>query len=319
MGMYNYRRALSRSNLFAKAVPYAGFLASRSSQSMWNKKANAHAASRNYGSRASNVATNQYDVRSRYKKKTMPRKQKKKWLKFKNKVNAVFNKQIAPTYFLFRETTTTGSAADLQGWASVMLYTANSGANPNNDIGRVASGIQGAGGNQIGTKYRFESACLDLLMRNTGTPTAIIDIYTIYCRKDVPDNYASPFTLITTLDSTANQDANLDNKIEDTSIGYTPFHNPMFCSYYKVAEKKTLILGSGQTAEVQMRDSKNRKLWGIDYVGKTSLAGWTKGYLLCCRGAFDSLTTPATTVALAYTRSYVLREVEQKTWASARV
>lgn len=263
-------------------------------------------------------ATAQYDVKTRYAKTRMPGRKRKQWKKFKGKVNAVLNKNVAPTYFLFRETTSMSSTINSQAWASVMLYTAN-GTQPNNDLGRIAIGVQSAAGNQIASKYRFESACLDLLLRNYGTTQAIVDIYTIYCRKDVPDNYASPFELITNLDSIANQDSNSDSKITDSNIGYTPFHNPMFCSYYKVAKKQTLILAAGQVSEIQMRDSKNRKLYGIDYVGKTSMAGWTKGYLLCTRGAYNNVETPSTNVALAYTRSYCLRNVSDKTWISANV
>lgn len=266
-----------------------------------------------------NPATNQYDVKTRYVKKRMPKRKAKSWGKFKNKVNAVLNKQIAPTFFLFRETSTCSSAANTQAWASIMLYTANQGAAPNNDVGRIASGIVSAGGNQVGSKYRFESGVLDLLIRNTGTPTAIVDVYTIYCRKDVPSTYQSPFSLITNLDATANQDGNADTIISDNDIGYTPFHCPLFCSYYKVAKKNTIILGSGEISEMQMRDPKNRKLFGIDYIGKSSMRGWTKGYLICVRGAFDGLTTPGVTVGLAYTRSYTLRELTDKTWVSAKV
>lgn len=266
----------------------------------------------------SKIATNQYDVRGRYYKKRMPRRKKKQWKQFQRKVNAVLNKQIAPTYFLFRTTTQLNSVQDAQDWASCMLYTANT-PDPNNDLGRIAIGLMGNAGNQIGTKYRFEAAVLDLLIRNTGSTTACVDIYTIYCRKDVPDNYVSPFVLISQLDDTANADTQGDPKINEKNIGYTPFHNPMFCSYYKIQQKRTLILGAGEVSEVQMRDAKNRKMYGIDFVGKSSCAGWTKGYLLCTRGAFDGVITPATSIGLAYTRSYTLREISDKTWTSAKV
>lgn len=263
--------------------------------------------------------TSQYDVRTWYKKKNMPRRKKKKWVKFKKQVNAVFNKQIAPTYFLYRTTATVTAIEGTQHWASVMLYTGGTGSAPNNDLGRIAEGVQGSSGNQLGTKFRFESACLDLLMRNAGTGTCLVDVYTIYCRKDVPSVYASPFILISTLEQLANQDTNTDTKISDTDIGYTPFHNPMFCSYYKVAKKRTLTLTGGGVSEIQMRDAKNRKMWGLDYYNKSSLKGWTKGYLLCIRGAFNGLVTPEVQLNIAYTRSYVLRQVQDSTWKSAAV
>ena len=264
-------------------------------------------------------ATNQYDVKVRYAKRRMPRRKRNNWKSFTKKVHAVLNKNVAPTYFLFRETSVCSSTAGTQAWASVMLYTGNQGSAPNNDIGRIASGTVGALGNQVGTKYRFEAGILDLLMRNTGTATAIVDVYTIYCRKDVPNTYQSPFSLITNLDSTANQDGNADTIISDNDIGYTPFHCPLFCSYYKVGKKTTLILSSGQISELQMKDPGNKNLWGIDYISKSSLRGWTKGYLICVRGAFDGLTTPGVSVGLAYTRSYTLREINDKTWVSAKV
>jgi len=267
--------------------------------------------------------TNQFDVRTWYKKKRMPTRKRKNWKKFSTKVKAVFNKEIAPTYFLYRTTTTISSSANTQGWGSLMLYTANMGTNPNNDLGRIASGVQGGTGNQLGTKYRFESACLDVLFRNKSSSTALVDIYTIYCRKDVPDNYESPYAVLTQLDATADQDTAGDTKIADNSIGFTPFHCPLFCSFFKVAKKRTLTLGAGAVSEIQMRDAKNRKLWGIDYTGKSAMRGWTKGYLVCVRGAYDSSVetpvTPAIELDTAYTRSYTLREISDKTWKSALV
>lgn len=265
--------------------------------------------------------TSQYDVRTWYKKKKMPRRRRKAWKKFKSKVQAVLNKEIAPTYFLYRTTTTLSSLDNQQGWGSLMLYTAYGGAAPNNDLYQISVGLKGALGNQIGAKYRFESACLDVLLRNKGTNIALIDVYTVYCRADLPDNYASPYVALTSFDSLANQDNNADPKIADTDIGYTPFTCPLFCSFFKVVKKRTLTLSGGAVTEMQMRDAKNRKLWGIDYVGKPALRGWTKGYMVCVRGAYDSTAgkTPAVNVDCAYTRHYCLRQLQDTSIVSASV
>lgn len=265
--------------------------------------------------------TSQYDVRTWYKKKRMPGRKRKNWKKFKSKVHAVLNKEIAPTYFLYRTTATLSSAVNQQGWGSLMLYTAYGGAAPNNDLYTVSVGLKGALGNQIGAKYRFESACLDVLLRNKGTNVALIDVYTVYCRSDLPDNYSSPVNALTTMDANANQDNNADPKIVDTDIGYTPFTCPLFCSFFKVAKKRTLTLSGGAVTELQMRDAKNRKMWGIDYVGKTAMKGWTKGYVVCVRGAYDSGAgnTPAVNIDCAYTRHYCLRQLQDTSYVSALV
>lgn len=311
-------RARQAARQFAPAY-MQGFASSRAQQYRYNQAANAHASRRNYSNSDNAPVTSQYDVKTWYKKKNMPRNKKKKWKKFSNKVKAVFNKQIAPTIFLYRTVASINASADQQAWASVMLFTADGAAPPNEDLQRISVGLKGSGGNQIASKFRFESGCLDLLMRNPGSVSMLVDIYTIYCRKDVPDNYTSPVNLLTSLDNNASADANADAIIADTDIGFVPFSSPLFCSFFKVSKKRTLTLGAGSVSEIQLRDAKNRKLWGIDYVGKPCMRGWTKGYLLCIRGAYNGTTTPAVQLDIAYTRHYVLRQIQDSTLTTAKV
>lgn len=261
-------------------------------------------------STSSKIATNQFNVQRWYSKKRMPRRKKKQWKKFSKKVKAVFNKQLAPTFMLRRETGTVSSADNLQTSFTSLLYGGN-GTSGSNDLQVIKQSLGVTVGlNKL--KYRFESAVLDLALQasSENTNTCYVDIYEILCRKSLANaNYNSPNSLFQDMSNIANQDPNADTKISYTDIGSTPFTNVLFCSYFKILNKRTLTLSPGQVAELQMRDSTNHNLWGGDVTSLSALKGLTRGYLMIVRGQFNGTKTPASTVNFAYTRHYCLRQI----------
>lgn len=285
------------------------------------------------------VVSNQYDVKTWYKKKNMPRGKKRKWKTFSKQVKAVLNKEIAPTIKLLRETGSFQTNTNTQNWGLAIMYTCDGTVAPNNDITECKLAIVGSGGNDFATKYRFESACLDLLIRNdtdTWIPSLslepiprrlVIDMYHVVCRQDIPISLASNlYNLIGQTFNYANDDADTidDGKILLDDIGAVLFHNPIFCRYFKILKKQAIQLGPGQHVELQMRDPKNRSMYGLQSEQKLALKGWTKGFIYSIRGipqvsgpsGAQSLTTPAVHVSTGYTRSYVMRPLKDYTIAT---
>ena len=251
-------------------------------------------------------------------------------MKFKKRVKAALNKEIAPQVTLMRNTGSMLSVSNGQAWGTFMLYTSFGNTTAANDLEKIFQGIQGAGGNYLATKFRFESGVLDLLLANNAnatndgpaTKTAICDVYTVVCRTDVANaQYQSAFEVITNSDALANQDVNADAKITDADIGYTPFSNPIFCKFFKVMKKRTIILSPGQITEMQLRDPKNYTIYGQPFNTKSCVRNMTRGYVICVRGVYEpqggAPITPAVRVTFAYTRHYVTRQLQESTWTSA--
>lgn len=297
-------------------------------------KYNRMVSSRSRGS--TGVVTNQYDVKTWYKKGRMNRRKRRSWKKFSNKVKAVLNKNIAPTIKLLRHTGQFTTGDNAQNWSAALLYTSDGTFAPDRDIQICKDSIVGLG-NDFATKYRFESACLDLIMKNdTDTfvfpepigvdpQKIIVDLYQVECRKDVPNSVATGiYSLLFNTFTYANDDADATDvgKILLTQIGAAIFHNPLFCRYFKVVSKKAIQIGPGQSVELQIRDPKNKNLFGLSSEGISAKRGFTKGFIWSIRGVpyYDNATTnvitPRVHMTIGYTRSYVMRPLQSQTIAT---
>jgi len=243
-------------------------------------------------SRSSLGITNQFDVKRMYRaRRRKPRRVIKRWRKFQRRVQRAISSEIPTQIELFRgHLDITATAGTQQMFGCVLYGEAGSNAAANDLGAQDLKQVVNDSNNLITTntnKLQFKSAYLDLYLTNTGqTPAATtiyVDIYTVYCRKDVYQyNGVSDFCANTYADSTTLAGG---TALASTVFGVTPFQNPMFCSHFKIGEVKRVVLENGQTYNIQMKDHKIRNY----YFGKTEkvvcLKGWTKGFLCVFKGA----------------------------------
>lgn len=248
----------------------------------------AYQAYKNWGSskkgsgvRSGIGVTTQHDVRRVYRKKTMPRRKKKGWKSFINKVNAVDEKDLGTQTFLFNTSVTTSTQTDNQLLLSAALYSDKSTAGTwLNDIRTMSSkfntGNPTAAADltvQNTTKIIFKSAVLDITIRNmssndVGTLLDIpleVDVYEMTMSRGEDDSSVVADTDLQTFlrrgsddtlqiggGTTAANDLSIDVR------GATPWECPQALSMFrmKILKKTKYFLSSGQTFTYQMRDPK---------------------------------------------------------------
>lgn len=217
------------------------------------------------------VLTNQYDYKTQYVKKRMPSRKRKTWVKFVKKVAAASRADLGLKTVVFNNSITqaTGGLGS-QAAYGVHLYgiRGNSpGINKQigaNDVLRLFANDpsieQGTGPQnpRIG-KLLFQSAVMDVTLRNIGTVTSEVDIYCCIHRKDV----ISGSVIVDDFEGSALElpiNGGVPNTTLDISLrGVTLFDLPTGLSQsgITVLTKKKIILQPGNTSLIQHRDPKN--------------------------------------------------------------
>lgn len=217
--------------------------------------------------------TNEYDRKLIYSKNRMPRRFKRRWRKFKNKILAVGEKDLGSKTVLFNNRVVDQAIASsytAQLAVNVALYplfAEGAGAKTYlNDVHTILNNDS-----TIGTsgKVLFQSAVLDLtacntsvlnpLSGNTAAPSLEVDVYEIYATKSFEKltgtnrDLLNAFTegdVDTPTISGAGTSININQK------GCTPWELPSALSEYgiKIMKKTKYFLGPGQTFTYQMRD-----------------------------------------------------------------
>lgn len=313
-------RMVRRGGIYGAAAGVAGAVG-RAVYKRAAKKVTSYATKRFKGSSSSGGMglglTNQRDTARLYKARKRSWRSKRMG-RFSSKVRSVLDKQVPSQIEIMRLHLDITASINTQQFAAVMLYGEAPAAVGTNDIGAgdLSQIVTNSSllGSSASNKVDFKSAYLDMYITNTGlvpsTQALYIDVYTIYCRKDVyqyngtADFYFNTFTDSGNLTGTS--------ALTATSFGVTPFANPMFCSHFKIGEVKRVILAPGETYNTQMKDRKSRNY----YYGKTEKVvckkGWTKGFLLVLKGgAAYNAQDAASTIAIEGIRTYnyVVRQV----------
>jgi len=220
--------------------------------------------------------TTQHDARLIYRKKTMPAFKKRAWKGFVSKVNAVSEKDLGNRTVVFnisdaRSNTTSGNCAD----GAFYLYPFVSTTSYANDVANI-SGFENTGDPTAGTgvtidpstKYLFQSAIMDLTVRNTskgngGTatdnPRIEIDVYEITMSKDKGNFNVNNFLeVLNTNVSTTRSIGGGGTEIIRNQRGVTPFELSFALSRFglKIWKKTKYTLSQGETFTYQIRDPK---------------------------------------------------------------
>lgn len=231
--------------------------------------------------------TGQHDSVNMYRRKRMPRRKRRRWVKFAKKVNYIINKQVAPCSLVRTVVIQRRAAAintQLLGVAS--LY---SGYGTNFDLSDdqitllkdAALRAYGDSTKFYQAQVKVTSAVLDITFENladaadnASTPSwftstkvdAEVDIYELQCIRDVmiqdaTQNNRDIYDFIinctneqprpTTGDDSAG--AVIGSTLSSTNVGWTPFQSSKFCKYFKVLKKTKKYLTPGGYFTYQIR------------------------------------------------------------------
>ena len=280
--------------------------------------------------------TFQHDRQLIYQKRRMPYRKKKKWIAFKQKVNAISEKELGTQTVVFnRRKEFNYVNMNNHGLFTLALYPNTSGETWLNDIRYLhqmdntndPTSIDGTTVDET-TKYMFQSAVLDVTMRNTSFSaegldrdcSLEVDIYEMtMSRKAVKGT-----TQITDLKDVFSDGYTDTKDIKNTGVsvvtagitpekrGVTPFDCPQALAKYriKILKKTKLFISNGQTSTYQMRDP-TRHVVTRARLGETpgvNMPGMTK-FLYITFKAVPGIDVPATTPQLdtGITRKYMYK------------
>jgi len=261
----------------------------------WNSAANADRSTRR---RTANTGflTNQYDVKNQYRRKSMPRRKRKRYVKFVKRIRSVLYKDLAPQYQMFRSFITGNLANGTQGVFSAGIYGENGVPATSNDMG-ISDLFQldtETGVTTLLNSWDLRSAVLDIEITNlptalfTGTQT--VDCYEIICRKAVTTQGAA--AIVGPADC-FNKGFALQNllgantALGSTTPGVTPFQCKLFTSHFKILKKTRVLLSPGQATHFMYRDTKKRQYIYENASRPVCAPGWYHGFLFIIQGVCD--------------------------------
>lgn len=264
--------------------PYAGAVRSGLSLAagLAYKGLGSYVKSRLGSARESAPITNQFDARLRYKRKPMPKARRLRWKKFSGKVKHVML-QATPlqNYVCDNLGGVQTAATDQQNTFSAIL--GGTQVTNNDELMRIFFQQFGVATAALCAPYVLyvKSMSLDIQITNTGTSRAVIDVYTVMCRKsyELSSQIADQYNLL------FNEQSNLGGR-SSTHPATTPFQNPLFCKYWRITKKSEIILGAGNYTTLQMRIPYNKKIYGRQIISfPQGIPGISRGYLFQVRGA----------------------------------
>lgn len=226
--------------------------------------------------------TSEHDRQFIYRKKSMPSYKKRQWRRFKGKVHAVAEKSLGSRTVVFNKKGLVFSNTTLndQLVGSVALYPYDSPTQDHLQDLKLISGYENAGDPtaasginvQDSTKFIFQSAVLDITIRNTsdfnnealnGEATLEVDIYECTANRYFRDGTAASGNLQDFFGNAAGDMEEIGGAGTALSIlkrGATPFDITYALSRgkIKILKKTKMFIRNSQTATYQYRDPKRR-------------------------------------------------------------
>jgi len=268
--------------------------------------------------------TTQHDTTNVYRKRRMPKRKRRGWAKFTRKVHAVAEKELGSRTVVFNSQPTFYNSNPLNhGIAHVALYSALSNLSYTylSDLSELvklenqASPTAALGGTiDKTTKFLFQSAVMDLTMRNTSGGYEVggaetlnsnmaleVDVYDI-SSPIMWDGNASVLGLpslleVFNLGNTDTKDiGGAATGIEISKRGVTPFECCQTLSRWrlKINSKKKYFIPSGATATYQIRDPKRRTTvtQNLERLTGCNKPGWTRHIFIVFKSVPGTLLSP---------------------------
>lgn len=219
--------------------------------------------------------TNQHDYSFQYKKKYMPRRKKRQWIKFSKKVIAVNNKGLATQTRVFNNQITgyAGSGQQshlfmsLYGKAGTSLASQETGLA---DLSMIFDAYGPANTQEETINLNFKSAVLDLTARNPMSVGLEVDLYVLNFNRDGRD--LNSMAAAMTLAENETQNISGSSPLVMSQRGVTLFDMPQLISLLgiKIVKKVKYFMTPGGTFTYQLRDPKDRKIHRLNISSGTT-------------------------------------------------
>lgn len=251
--------------------------------------------------------TNQYDVKTTYRKRRMPRFKKRRWMRFKRKVLYAGNSLAAKQVLVFRRVLSPTAAANSQSVTSCFLYGKGAptdspysgvdiGAGDCQDVWDSWQNAPAMTASNHPGKIHFTSAVLDVELGNLGgegyNNSLTVDVYHVRCRKRPPEQisvktqgFAELFNASLNSTTMPNMSSNNTTQLDDVQSGVTPFCAPSYCKYVEILSVKKVLLSVGQNTHFQLRLSKD-KVYSHEWheFNHSGLDRGVEGYMFIVQG-----------------------------------
>lgn len=270
--------------------------------------------------------TGERDYRVVYRKKRMPRRRKRRYVRSIKRFNSALLRSEPARLFQYLDVkdylsglNTSRYFGAFMGLLGQNFYDNNFGEAFNNMTGGSATLKAQA------AKLRVDHMSLRVVLRNTtegvvqgGIGTIDLDVYQVVCCRDLP---ISAWPSANGIESFAASQKNklrqatgMDIEVTDAGagvptsqqnagtssvtqvVGDSLWNNPLFLRYFKVVKQFKIQLPVGSTTEFSMRDSKNSVITRemcFDLNQLAAKAWFTKGYVFNINGR-PTLTGPST-------------------------
>lgn len=259
--------------------------------------------------------TTQHDARLIYRKSNMPRRRKRRWRSFVNRVNAVSERELGTRTVVFSGVyTRSNGTPGLQTDGAVYLYgfrSTTNGPPGGDDIQRIGQMENEANTNQdagntvyASTKYMFHSAVLDITVRNTsgawtanpgGGPRILtpdfrakleVDVYEMVCNFEGRSLDIEPANIMDLMNRNADETLPIGGtgganaEVLRNNRGVTPWDLSFFLSRFrvKILRKTKYTVNNQDSFTYQVRDPRRRTITNdeMDSTPSFNKPGWTR-------------------------------------------
>lgn len=297
-------------SMAAQYGPEAMDKAARTIQNWWRSRSH----TKTYKKRkfSGTGVTRQYDHTTQYVKRRMPRRRRRRWVRFVKRVHAANGKALG-TKTVIRNSTI---GTSWSGVSQVALYAILYG-NHGTDDGTFFCGARDLKKlsdadnqiDQISEKMMFHSGVLDITARNMGDNQLEVDLYTVLLR--------------TTEEARSDPPADVAIAENVPSIGgltgltlgtrgVTPFDLPQLARQgWRIVKKEKYFLAPDDTFTKQMRDPRNHflsvgKIQGSS--GDYTMSKMTKMFILVVKNVVgSSVEENANEIQVGVTRKYMYK------------
>lgn len=239
------------------------------------------------GRKSSEMAplTNEKDVRTVYRKRRMPRRRKRRFLRRIKQFKSLQLRTEPSRIFQYVQAYSEDAGLNTSNYFGCFYGLVAQDAYSNSLLkvyGQFTNGVA-ADQKAFASHLRIDHMSITTVIRNVSTPAAgesgtiDLDVYKVICIKDVPISLWPAGTdiqaLIQTLGGRLNTAVGQDIEVNDAgagiataasgnvnAVGSCLWNIPTFCSYFKVIKQFKIQLGVGQVVQLNMRTSKNKRV-----------------------------------------------------------
>lgn len=263
--------------------------------------------------KSSSGVTDQYDKKTIYRKRRMPRKMRKRWSRKKRNFDSMLIKKLATKTIVLNGTIGAAWAGPSQRNNVIHIYGKNGTERAGSELGtddvyRICTNDPQSD-DQI-EKVIFDSALIDFTVANTGATNLEFDVYEMYSgklRNHITPNWGSDqgtAQIQTPVIGGGGVSLNLDAR------GVTPFEFPLMSRYgWRITKKTKFLLSPGKAFTYQYRDNRNRWVKGTDIFRNAAgtdmcLYGGTRTFLFLAKNVVGTDNESQNAYTVGTTRVY---------------